>query len=100
MRSEPLNLASILAAAKSEDRPELLRKHINRFIADLLYSSVEDLPDNDKAFLEMGLDSITVVKLKDLINQAFSDKIALSSKDILDHPTVNQLAGYIEALIL
>ncbi|PBJ48476.1 polyketide synthase, partial [Mycobacterium avium subsp. hominissuis] len=68
---------------------ELVRSHI----ATVLGSPTAEAIDPDKAFQELGFDSLTAVEMRNRLKTATG--LALSPTLIFDYPTPNALAGYI-----
>ncbi|HEX5257099.1 MAG TPA: type I polyketide synthase, partial [Mycobacterium sp.] len=68
---------------------DLVRSHI----ATVLGNTTADAIDPDKAFQELGFDSLTAVEMRNRLKTATG--LALSPTLIFDYPTPNGLAGYI-----
>ncbi|HEY0227370.1 MAG TPA: type I polyketide synthase, partial [Mycobacterium sp.] len=68
---------------------DLVRSHI----ATVLGSTNADAIDPDKAFQELGFDSLTAVEMRNRLKTATG--LALSPTLIFDYPTPNGLVGYI-----
>jgi len=99
MGSRIIDLNGLLKKTSGDGRSALLRENINLFIAEILEIDEDELSDNDMSFGDIGLDSISALKLKDMINKAFSGAIALETTDVFDKPSVNQLCEHIENLL-
>ncbi|GFG95734.1 type I polyketide synthase [Mycobacterium timonense] len=70
---------------------DLVRSHI----ATVLGNTSAEAIDPDKAFQELGFDSLTAVEMRNRLKTATG--LALSPTLIFDYPTPNSLAGYIRA---
>ncbi|HWF28646.1 MAG TPA: type I polyketide synthase [Mycobacterium sp.] len=68
---------------------DLVRSHI----ATVLGNTTAETIDPDKAFQELGFDSLTAVEMRNRLKTATG--LALSPTLIFDYPTPNGLAGYI-----
>ncbi len=68
---------------------DLVRSHI----ATVLGNTSPEAVDPDKAFQELGFDSLTAVEMRNRLKAATG--LALSPTLIFDYPTPNGLAGYI-----
>ena len=68
---------------------DLVRSHI----ATVLGNTTPEAIDPDKAFQELGFDSLTAVEMRNRLKTATG--LALSPTLIFDYPTPNGLAGYI-----
>ncbi|WP_264078074.1 beta-ketoacyl reductase, partial [Mycobacterium shimoidei] len=67
---------------------DLVRSHI----ATVLGTTTPEAIDPDKAFQELGFDSLTAVEMRNRLKAATG--LALSPTLIFDYPTPNALAGY------
>ncbi len=70
---------------------ELVRSHI----ATVLGNTTAEAIDPDKAFQELGFDSLTAVEMRNRLKAATG--LALSPTLIFDYPTPNGLAGYMRS---
>jgi mycoketide-CoA synthase len=70
---------------------DLVRSHI----ATVLGNTTPDAIDPDKAFQDLGFDSLTAVEMRNRLKTATG--LALSPTLIFDYPTPNGLAGYIRS---
>lgn len=80
------------------ERRSVINTAIRARIAGLLhFDGAEDIPLNAK-FLELGLDSLTAVELKNTLESMFA--LALPSSIVFDHPSVAALAEYVDGLLV
>jgi polyketide synthase 12 len=70
---------------------DLVRSHI----ATVLGNTTPEAIDPDKAFQDLGFDSLTAVEMRNRLKTATG--LALSPTLIFDYPTPNGLAGYIRS---
>src|SRR5260370_24504107 len=70
---------------------DLVRSHI----ATVLGNTTPEAIDPDKAFQELGFDSLTAVEMRNRLKAATG--LALSPTLIFDYPTPNGLASYMRA---
>ena len=96
MSKKVLDLKEMLVSAKPEERVAVLEKGIDIFIRKMLLMTNDEALDHTTAFKDVGMDSITAVRLKDLINQSLGGSIELKAADIFDYPNICKLAGFIE----
>lgn len=89
------NLVPILKSAKDEERVGILEKNLERFIRETLCISDDSQLDRDALFSELGMDSITSVNLKEMINQSLGGSVEMKSEEIFDYPTINKLAKFL-----
>ncbi|MGW6283450.1 type I polyketide synthase [Streptomyces sp. NPDC055107] len=84
-----------LGAAEPGRRQELVLDLVRGQLAEVLgHGSAGDI-DPDRAFLEMGLDSITAVKLRNRLGNAVG--LRLPATVAFNHPNPRELAGYLLA---
>lgn len=95
MAKKTIDLRGMLSAANEDKRRSLLAKNLEQFIRDILALYQEEPIGHDVVFTDIGLDSISAVNLKDLINRSLGGAVTLDSPDIFDHPSINQLSAYI-----
>ncbi|MET9428342.1 SDR family NAD(P)-dependent oxidoreductase [Streptomyces sp. NPDC003036] len=88
-----LDLDALLARPKA-DREAALRELLRARIADVLrYDTPEDV-DLDARFVDLGLDSLGSVELKNALEAALG--IPLPASTLFDHPDVRSLAAFID----
>lgn len=76
------------------DREAALRELLRERIAEVLrYDAAEDV-DIDARFVDLGLDSLGSVELKNALEAALG--IPLPASTLFDHPAVRSLAGFID----
>ena len=81
-----------LTALPAAERAERMRELVRRGAAAVLgYASADEVPD-DRAFKELGLDSMTAVRLRDRL--AVATGLRLPATTVFDHPTVEALARH------
>ncbi|NLU76559.1 KR domain-containing protein, partial [Streptomyces sp. HNM0575] len=87
-------LAGLPEAERSRELLELVRTHA---AAALGYSDAEALPAN-RAFRDVGFDSVIAVELRNRLKRATG--IPLPATLVFDHPTPNALAKYVRTQLL
>lgn len=88
-----LDLDKLLALPERERRTSL-SDHIRARIADVLRFDGADDVEPDAVFLELGLDSLTAVKLKNALEAAL--RIPLPASVTFDNPSVRKLTDFID----
>ncbi len=84
-----------LASASPGRRHHILLKHIQKQAATTLGHATADAIPAAKPFQELGFDSLTAVKLRNDLNA--STGLRLPTTLIFDHPTPQDLAGFIQS---
>ncbi|SNS50045.1 Phosphopantetheine attachment site [Actinoplanes regularis] len=83
------------AATAEADRPAVLLDHLRAQIAAVLGLDGPADVDPDRAFLEMGFDSLTAVELRNRIGAAVGFRLAPTV--VFENPTPKALAGHVAA---
>ncbi|MGC5364453.1 type I polyketide synthase [Streptomyces sp. DT24] len=92
-----VDLDALLALPRSERRGAINEIVRTRVATLLHFESADDVGTNDK-FLELGLDSLTAVELKNTLEVAF--QLPLSTAIVFDHPSIGVLTEYLEERLL
>lgn len=71
-------------------------EHIRQLVAEAIQEDVSEI-EITESFKELGLDSVSIVELIRDINRTLSLKLEVV--DLYNHPSVAQLAAYIEGMI-
>ena len=72
--------------------PEQLQQQLRASLAEALYMQVSDI-DNDKPFVEMGLDSIVGVEWVKVISKQYG--LSIAATRVYDHPNITALASFV-----
>ncbi|WP_142280911.1 SDR family NAD(P)-dependent oxidoreductase, partial [Mycobacterium palustre] len=86
-------LAHRLQALPEPEQHAVLLDLVRSHIATVLGNTTPEAVDPDKAFQDLGFDSLTAVEMRNRLKTATG--LALSPTLIFDYPTPNALAGYI-----
>ena len=92
-RNEPSVITDALRRAHPEERPALLAQFIENEVMKILEWPEARRPDVERAFVEIGLDSLTAVNLQYRLQTAL-DFVALSPDDFRQ-PSAGELAEYL-----
>ena len=82
-----------LEQASVNNRQEILKEYIRGQVARLLGLSSSQLPQVNLGFMEMGMDSLTTVELKNRLQDQLG--IALPGTVAIEYPTIEKLSQYI-----
>ncbi|MFJ8744634.1 type I polyketide synthase [Embleya sp. NPDC127516] len=86
-------LSRQLAEAGAGEGEQLLLDLVRREAAAVLALSAGELPSADRAFRDLGFDSLTAVELRDRL--AHSSGLELPTTLVFDYPTPTALAGFL-----
>ncbi|TDH64710.1 type I polyketide synthase [Okeania hirsuta] len=82
-----------LEEVSNEKRQEILTEHVREQVAHVLGFSSSKLPEVNVEFMEMGMDSLTSVELRNKLQNSL--KCSVPSTLVFDYPTINQLVDYL-----
>src|SRR5882672_7878263 len=91
---QPANPA---AETETSPDPDQLRQRLKTTLATLLRINIAII-DTDRAFVELGLDSILGMEFVARINSEF--RTELPNTTVFDYPTIQELAGFLERQIV
>ncbi|MER0242131.1 SDR family NAD(P)-dependent oxidoreductase [Streptomyces sp. HSW2009] len=86
-----------LAEAFPNERQGLMMEYLQHRVATLLGFADGQLPETDRGFFELGMDSITSTQLHNLLEQLFGQSLDLQL--IFNYPTIQDVAAYILGLL-
>ncbi|MEU3963150.1 SDR family NAD(P)-dependent oxidoreductase [Streptomyces buecherae] len=86
-----------LAEAFRGERPELMAGYLQHRVAGLLGFADGRLPETDRGFFELGMDSITSTQMHNLLERLFGQSLDLQL--IFNYPTINDVAAYLLDLL-
>ncbi|NES73167.1 MAG: acyl carrier protein, partial [Okeania sp. SIO2D1] len=86
-----------LETALLEERLEILSKHIQGQVGQILGLSSSQLPKVNLGFTEMGMDSLMIVELKNRLQNQL--EISLPETVAMEYPTIVKLSLHIEELM-
>jgi len=91
------NILAKLEAASPEERQEILIEHIRGQVVQVLGLSSSQLPEMNVGFMEMGMDSLMAVELKNRLQNQLETH--LPETIAMEYPTVAKLSLYVEELM-
>jgi|GEM_PF-1005358 len=74
-----------------------IEKKIQQILYNTLYIGESDEVDKDTGFMELGVDSLSVSRLTQVINREL--QVDIRENDMFDYPNITQLANYIASRI-
>ncbi|MER7399515.1 SDR family NAD(P)-dependent oxidoreductase [Streptomyces sp. NPDC000151] len=86
--------ADALLALPADERRAALNTYLRARIADMLHFESTDDVEPDAVFLELGLDSLAAVELKNALETAL--RVPLPASVTFDHPSVGRLTDFLD----
>ncbi|RQH04064.1 type I polyketide synthase [Okeania hirsuta] len=86
-----------LETALEEERQEILTEHIRGEVVQVLGLSSSQLPEMNLGFMEMGMDSLIAVELKNRLQNQLGTN--LPETIAMEYPTIAKLSSHIEELM-
>jgi len=96
-RAVPGSLTRRLSAASEEERERILLEVVREQVAASLGHVSADAVDVDSTLLELGMDSLGAVELRNRL--AAVAEVQIPPTAAFDHPTTAALAAYLESLL-
>ena len=85
-----------LQAASGEERTELLVRHAREHIAQVLRLPNGKTIDRRQRLMDLGIDSLMAVELRNRLGQGLDLKRPLAATLIFDYPTIEAIAKFLE----
>ncbi|MBV8886874.1 MAG: SDR family NAD(P)-dependent oxidoreductase, partial [Chroococcidiopsidaceae cyanobacterium CP_BM_RX_35] len=82
-----------LEAAPESERGAILVAYIQTEVAAVLGLGVSQLPDQERGFFEIGMDSLTAVELKERLEGSLGSKLPATL--VFESPNIKELAEYL-----
>ncbi|HEY8979417.1 MAG TPA: SDR family NAD(P)-dependent oxidoreductase [Streptomyces sp.] len=92
------DLAQLLRGMEREEGQRYLLARVRQEVAAVLGHPSDAGIDDERAFKELGFDSLTAVELGDRLDQLIA--LPLPATVVFDHPTPKALSGYLQTLLL
>ncbi|MBP0013349.1 MAG: type I polyketide synthase [Roseofilum sp. SBFL] len=91
------NILAKLETASPEERQEILIEHIRGQVVQVLGLSSSQLPEMNLGFMEIGMDSLMAVELKNRLQNQLETH--LPETIAMEYPTIAKLSLYVEELM-
>ncbi len=91
------DLLTTLRQAAPSNRRKQLSEFLQREVRSVLRLASE--PDPAVAFIDLGMDSLMAVELRNRVNQALDGAIVLSNTAVFDHPDINSLTRHLHEML-
>jgi myxalamid-type polyketide synthase MxaB len=95
-RAQPIEVEALLALPRSE-RDAGIRAILRAKVAQILRFDSADDVEPDARFVELGLDSLAAVELKNALESAF--RVPLPTSTLFDYPAIRSLTERISQLL-
>ncbi|MFD4636357.1 type I polyketide synthase [Lentzea sp. NPDC058436] len=92
-----LSLVERLAALPGAERPDAVQDAVLDQVADVLGHSSGAAIDPERAFTELGFDSLSSVNLRNRLNAMF--ELRLAATVVFDHPSPRAIATFVLSLL-
>jgi acyl carrier protein len=88
-----------LAHAPSAKRPSVLATYVSEEVARVLGIGSAEKVDQRQPLVDMGLDSLMAVELRNLLGSGLELQRSLPATIVYDYPSVKEMAAYLETLL-
>ncbi|NEQ40111.1 MAG: KR domain-containing protein, partial [Okeania sp. SIO3I5] len=92
-----IEILAKLETASLEERQEILTEHIRGQVSQVLGLNSSQLPELNLGFMEMGMDSLMVVELKNRLQNQL--EVNLPETIAMEYPTIAKLSLHIQELM-
>lgn len=86
-----------LKQLRGNAQQELLIKTIQELLQQIL--STSDVPETDRALIEMGLDSLMAVEFSTQLQMMLGESFVIAPTMLFDHPTVDAIADHVLSMM-
>jgi acyl carrier protein len=96
VRADAPRLIGELRAAPAGDRRELLRKHVQNEVRQVM--GLDRLPDPRRRLFDMGMDSLMALDIKKRLQDQLAADISVTA--VFNYPTIDALVGHLAGEVL
>ncbi|MEV8319540.1 SDR family NAD(P)-dependent oxidoreductase [Streptomyces sp. NPDC059900] len=96
--AQPHSLAAQLAGLSADERERSLTDLVRGVVADILGHDDPSEVEADRAFQELGFDSLNAVELRNRLNKLSG--LRLTNTVVFDYPSVGALAGFLNGQLV
>ncbi len=95
-KEEPQAILANLKIADTIERENILRDHIIQLLRKVLGLPAKDVIQEEQSFLDMGMDSLMAVELKNHLQSLFGTLYMFPGTFVFDHPNLRLLSDFIK----
>lgn len=100
VEKESITLLQQLKNAIPGQRKKMIQECLRRLVRTTLGLSADHTLSNDQGFLDLGMDSLMSIELKNKLQAEIGSSYALPPTLAFDHSTINALTTYLDKLLL
>jgi acyl transferase domain-containing protein/SAM-dependent methyltransferase len=94
-RREPAKFVARLAAAVRDEQLEMMRDFVRQAVAQVLRLDADQSPGSHERLMELGLDSLMAIQLRNLLGAGLGLAKPLSASLMFDYPTIEALVEHL-----
>ncbi len=92
-------LSGLLADAVGSERDEVVTEAVRACVMQVLRSDPDRPPSRDARLMELGLDSLMAVRLRNLLQKRLGLEGSLPSTLVFDYPTIRRISELVMSLL-
>jgi acyl carrier protein len=88
-----------LADSLPDEREELLEEFVRMRVMKVLLFDADRRPRSDQRLMDLGLDSLMAVQLRNLLESGLGPGVSLPATLIFDYPTIGSISAYLSNVL-